>query len=328
MNHQDLPVIAITMGDPNGIGPETIVHVLAEWDVEAIPVVVGDKKILLQVEGEAGLFPVSKRDKLPVRIVDLSDRFPHQLHWGEVSPSGGRVCFAYLQEAVQMAMAGQADAIVTAPISKEAVHLADVPYIGHTEMLQSLTGTSEALTMFQVGRLRVFFLTRHLSLAEAVKEVKYASVLNALQNMEYYLRILGVEKPRLAVAALNPHAGDGGLLGKEEEQEISPAVQAAREHGIDASGPYPADSVFWFAHQGNYDGVLSLYHDQGHIATKCIDFHGTVSITLGLPFIRTSPDHGTAFDIAGTGKANPKSLKEAAHWAATYAKRYKQVFLT
>jgi len=320
----NLPVIAITMGDPNGVGPEIVVRALAEWDLAAFPLVVGDRKIIREAELVTGLSLERKSEKPPFRIVDMSDRVPHRLCWGQVSSSGGLACFAYLQEAVRLAMTGEADALVTAPINKEAVHLAGVPFIGHTEMLQELSGAHDAFTMFQVDGLRVFFLTRHVPLAEAVEGVKRDAVLALIQKMDQYLRILGVKDPRLAVAALNPHAGDGGLLGSEEEQEIAPAVKTAQERGLNAFGPYPADSVFWFAHQGRYDGVLSLYHDQGHIATKCIHFHGTVSVTLGLPFIRTSPDHGTAFDIAGTGQASPQSLIEAARWAAVYAKHYRQ----
>ena len=322
-----LPVIAITLGDPGGIGPEIIVQTIRDWKFPATPLVIGDQKVLKQAEritktsinwqkfsesiSEPGLY-----------LFDCNNVDSSSFQWGKISSQSGQCSFEYLQTAIQLALKGQVDAVVTAPISKEALHLAAVPFIGHTEIFKELTKSSVALTMFQLDQLRVFFLTRHLSLSEAVKEVKREKIYKFLLVMDQYLNSIGLFSARIAVAALNPHGGENGLLGREEIEEIWPAIEEARNAGIDVKGIYPADSVFWFAQQGRFDAVLSLYHDQGHIATKCLDFYGTVSVTLGLPFIRTSPDHGTAFDIAGQGKANPRSMIESCRWAVKYAFAY------
>ncbi|HSV32357.1 MAG TPA: 4-hydroxythreonine-4-phosphate dehydrogenase PdxA [Atribacteraceae bacterium] len=325
----NIPVVALTMGDPNGIGPEIIVKTLRSWDFPAKPLVIGDRMVLREAERLTG--PAISweegdwnRESLAPAYIDISDKTPHLLEWGTVRASAGLSAFQSIKKAIELAREGLVDAISTAPINKEALHQAEVPFIGHTEIFQELTGSDRALTMFQVKDLRVFFLTRHLSLSRAIEEVRREPVIRFLKDMYGYLRRLGLAAPRIAVAALNPHAGEGGLIGREEQDELEPAVAEARRHGMEVSGPYPADSIFWFAYQGKYDAVLSLYHDQGHIATKCIDFYGTVSVTLGLPFIRTSPDHGTAFDLAGKGTANEHSMKEACRWASRYALSYRE----
>ncbi|MBC7239456.1 MAG: 4-hydroxythreonine-4-phosphate dehydrogenase PdxA, partial [Chloroflexi bacterium] len=229
----------------------------------------------------------------------------------KISVKAGRASAKYIEKAVELASLREVDAIATAPINKEAWKLADVPHIGHTEMLGDLTGVRDPLTMFQVKDLRIFFLTRHVSLRKACDMVKKERVLDYIERCTKALKALGIENPRLAVAALNPHGGEHGLFGDEEMKEIEPAVKEAQKRGFNAYGPLPADSVFWACLSGKYDAVLSLYHDQGHIAAKTLDFHRTVSITLGLPFLRTSVDHGTAMDIAGQGIANPISMIEA-----------------
>lgn len=321
------PVLAITMGDPGGVGPEIVVGTLKNFDLQAEALVIGDRRVLAEAERILGVTIPWKEAHFPLEgkgpfLLDLANVDMDAFSWGKVSAMGGRASFAYISKAVEIVLSGFADALVTAPVSKEALHAASIPYIGHTEILEALTKAQEALTMFQVGNLRVFFFTRHVSLKEAVARVKKESLVQFTKLVFTYLGALGVRSPRVAVAALNPHAGEGGLLGREEEEEIRPAVAALQKEGYDVSGPYPADSVFFFAFQGRFDAVISLYHDQGHIATKCLDFYRTVSVTLGLPFIRTSPDHGTAFDIAGKGIARFESMYEACRVAASYAPLY------
>jgi len=325
--------IVITIGDPAGIGPEIVIKSLARWNIDAQPVVVGDRWLLKRVEELCGVSlswqeitsgsgPSEIQTNLPL-IVDPKILPRDFSSWGKVSPEGGKASFKYLRTAVELIKRGEAQALVTAPLNKEALHAAKVPFIGHTEILKELTASQEAFTMFQTDSLRVFFFTRHLPLVAAIQKITRNGLLSFLKKMNAYLQKLGLSNPRIAVAALNPHAGEGGLLGKEELEIISPAIREAQKLGINAQGPFPADSVFFFAWQGSHDAVLSLYHDQGHIATKCINFFKTVSVTLGLPFIRTSPDHGTAYDIAWSGKANPESMYEACQIAAQYAKTYR-----
>ncbi|MEN3185088.1 MAG: 4-hydroxythreonine-4-phosphate dehydrogenase PdxA [Atribacterota bacterium] len=320
------PVLALTMGDPAGVGPEIVVKTIASWDIEAIPLVVGDGGVLERAQKVSGItvhwqearFPVQGDGPLLLHLGNVDPSFS----FGKITPEMGRASYEYIERATMLALEKKVQGIVTAPINKEALYQAGIPFIGHTEILQSLSGVDQALTMFQVGTLRVFFLTRHLSLKEAIENVKKEALVSFGEKMVLYLRLLGISVPRIAVAALNPHAGEGGLLGREEIEEIMPAVKELRKRGYQVSGPYPADSVFFFASQGNFDAVLSLYHDQGHIATKCLDFYRTVSVTLGLPFIRTAPDHGTAFDIAGRGIARYESMYEASRVAAHYALFY------
>jgi len=221
-------------------------------------------------------------------------------------------------------MSGEADAVATAPINKEALHAAGVPYLDHTEALAALANAPNPLTMFVVRNLRIFFLTRHVSLARACSDITRSDVSNGLVQVEAALDRFGISQARIAVAALNPHGGEGGMFGDEEITQIRPGVRDAREQGVDAFGPVPADAVFHLALDGQYDAVLSLYHDQGHIAAKTLDFERTVSITAGLPFVRSSVDHGTAFDIAGTGLASSVSMEEAIKSASEYAIRLKR----
>ncbi|MEI6158163.1 MAG: 4-hydroxythreonine-4-phosphate dehydrogenase PdxA, partial [Atribacterota bacterium] len=287
------PILALTMGDPGGVGPEIVVHTIYQWPFSAVLVVIGDRRVLKLAEEVIGVridwkpFTEILQGPGPY-LIDCSNVDMKSFQWGQMVPSSGQASFDYIQKSIDLQQKGVVDGVVTAPISKEALHQAGIPFIGHTEIFQELTGSLEALTMFQVDTLRVFFLTRHLSLSRAVQEVKKETVTRFLLSMDHYLKRLGLSHAIVAVAALNPHGGEGGLLGMEEKEEISPAIQELCERGMKVSGPFPADSVFWFAHEGRFDAVLSLYHDQGHIATKGIDFYGTVSVTLGLPFIRTS----------------------------------------
>ena len=223
---------------------------------------------------------------------------------------------------MEYALKGEINAIATAPINKKAVNMAGSKHLGHTEILAALCGVEEPLTMFWVKDMKIFFLTRHVPLIEAIKAVKKDKIVSMTIKVERALRWLRIEKPRIAIAALNPHASDDGLMGSEEIEEVIPAVKELQGMGLNVVGPVPADSVFHKALEHEYDAVLSLYHDQGHIAAKTLDFYGAVAVTLGLPFIRTSVDHGTAYDIAWRGIANPRSLIEAIKLAAKLSKIY------
>jgi len=315
------PVVAVTIGDPAGIGPEIVVRALAQDAVQRSvqALVVGDRWVLeraMEVTGTTLEFSPAG----PVRLLDLAN-VDHRLQWGKIQATAGAAAGQFIEHAVQETLAGRADALATAPINKEALWRAGYRYLGHTEMLGALTGSPDPLTMFAVRNMRIFFLTRHMSLREAVAEVKRDRLAAILPRIVGELRTLGFDRPRIAVAALNPHAGEGGALGKEDLEEIAPAVQDARGQGWQVDGPVPADAVFAQALDGRYDAVLALYHDQGHIAAKTLDFHGAVSVTLALPFIRTSVDHGTAFDIAGKGLARAESMAAAILMAGDLAKR-------
>lgn len=317
-----LNVVAIPIGDPAGVGPEIVLRSLAgnkAWG--GVPVVVGDMSVLKAV-----------RDKLniPVRLSAVSDtedlnvpegsvpvfdtgvvRDVSELRVGEVSALAGKASVSYIQKAVDLCLSGRASGIATTPINKEALKAGGFHYIGHTEMLAEMTNIEKSYTMFMVDRLKILFHSRHLSLADAIKSLTVEGVSDSLKTAQKCLVSIGEEAGSIALAALNPHASDGGLFGNEERDVLIPAVGMARGNGVNAVGPVPADSVFYFALQGRYDVVVSLYHDQGHIASKTYDFYRTVSVTFGLPFIRTSVDHGTAFDIAWKGIANPVSMEEA-----------------
>lgn len=326
------PRIAITMGDPAGIGPEIVLQALEDQEVLAAsrPLVIGDLGVLEQARafygahGKIRVVTESEDGKYisgTVDLIDLGNVDVGSLKMGVVSGMGGQAAFEYIEKAAELASSKKVDAIATGPINKESLKAAKVDFIGHTEILAALTGVDEPLTMFQVHSMRVFFLSRHVPLREACELVTKERVLTHIRRCLEALHELGVAEGILAVAALNPHSGEHGLFGDEEVKQIEPAVQEARRQGYRVVGPVPADSVFHQAHQGKYSAVLSLYHDQGHIATKTLDFEKTISITLGLPFLRTSVDHGTAFDIAGTGKASAISMKEAILLAANYVRK-------
>ncbi|WP_370295716.1 4-hydroxythreonine-4-phosphate dehydrogenase PdxA [Rossellomorea marisflavi] len=323
-------IIAIPMGDPAGIGPEITVKSLASEKIyeECKPVVVGDASVLRKAIAitQTGLEintienpEDGKFEHGTIDVIDLQNIDIEEMQYGEVQAQCGKAAFEYIQHTVKLATEGSVQAMATTPINKESLKAAKVPYIGHTEMLESLTNTKDPLTMFQVRNMRIFFLTRHLSLKDAIDQMTKERVKDYLIRCDKALQRLGVEKRHFAVAGLNPHSGENGLFGMEEVNEIKPGIEAAVAEGISAVGPVPADSVFFQALQGKYDAVLSLYHDQGHIAAKMTDFHKTISITNGLPFLRTSVDHGTAFDIAGKNIASSESMEECIHLAAQYA---------
>ena len=327
------PFIGITMGDPAGVGPEVIVKALTNSEIFDFckPIIIGSHEVIKDAIRVCGLelhlnrvtdsFNSEYQDK-SANILDLGKIELKDLKRGRISEKCGRAAYQYVEKAVSLAMDGRIKAVATAPVNKEALKLAGVPYIGHTEMLQGLTGVEDPLTMFQVDSLRIFFLSRHISLIKAIVSISSDKVYEAIIRSHKALARLGVEDPVLAVAALNPHGGEHGMFGDEESQHIEPGVNKARSAGYRVEGPVPADSVFHFALQGRYDGVISLYHNQGHIAAKMHDFERTVSITNGLPFLRTSVDHGTAFDIAGKGIASGTSMYEAIKLAAEYSRYY------
>jgi 4-hydroxythreonine-4-phosphate dehydrogenase len=316
------PVIGVTMGDPTGIGPEIVVKALSKPTLRALcrPIVIGDLAVLRQTASQNGItvdmnpamLPFGQPTSRPsIEVVNLGNVDWQRSRVGQVSQAAGRASIEYVEVGVQHALNGELDALVTAPINKAAIRLAGCPFIGHTELLGALAGIEDPLTMFWVQGVRIFFLTRHLPLRTALDAITEVKIVNHVERIGSELHRWGLTSPVIAIAALNPHASDGGLVGTEERAEIAPAVAALQSRGVRAVGPIAADTIFHNAFQGKYDAVLSLYHDQGHIAAKTVDFHGTVSVTLGLPFIRTSVDHGTALDIAGEGKADPTSLEEA-----------------
>lgn len=324
---QAKPIIAVTIGDPAGVGPETVVKAVATGVVQqaCLPLIFGDLAVLdraVQVTGVDLAFraiesPQEVAEQDAIAVVDLhagGENAPI----GKISREGGLAAFSAIERAVSYCLHGEAIAVATAPINKESLREAGVPYLDHTAILKGLTGASSALTMFMTGALRVFFMTRHLPFREIAWHITRQNIASYTRECASQMRRLGFPQPKLAVAALNPHGGEHGMFGDEEIKEIAPAIAELRREGLDVSGPIPADAVFHLAKEGEYDAVISLYHDQGHIATKTLDFYRTVSLTLALPFLRTSVDHGTAFDIAGTGKANELSMVEAILAAANY----------
>lgn len=327
------PTIAIPLGDPAGVGPEIVVKALADESLYNVcsPLVVGDRKVvakaldLCSVSAELKVIgdPAEGRYKKDtIDLVDLDNVDMTALVMGEPQAMCGRAAFEYIERSVELALNRAVEAVATTPINKESLRAGDIPQIGHTEILADLTDTHDPLTMFEVHGMRVFFLSRHVSLREACDMVTKERVLDYIIRCTQALRKLGVEAGTMAVAGLNPHGGEHGLFGREEMDHVEPAIEEARQLGYDVEGPIGADSVFHFALTGRYNSVLSLYHDQGHIATKTLDFERTIAITNGLPFLRTSVDHGTAFDIAGTGEASAVSMIEAIKLAAKYAPYY------
>ncbi|MBS7641037.1 MAG: 4-hydroxythreonine-4-phosphate dehydrogenase PdxA [Candidatus Bathyarchaeia archaeon] len=333
MNSLARPVVGITIGDPAGIGPEISIKALLEKSIfnECMPILVGDLSVLEEVNRRLSLganFRVidfleeargiaGRIEVIDAKSVDVKD-----ITVGAASATSGRASILYIKMAVEHALRGKINAIATAPINKKAINMAGSEHIGHTEILAALCGVRDPLTMFYVRGLRIFFLTRHAPLAEAIKAVKKERIIEATLRINKALGWIGIHNPRIAIAALNPHAGEDGLIGDEEIREIIPAIKELRDMGLNVVGPLPADSIFHQSLERGYDAILSLYHDQGHIAAKTLDFYGTVAVTLGLPFIRTSVDHGTAYDIAWRGLASPKSLIEAIKLAARLSKIY------
>ena len=325
------PAIAITMGDPCGIGPEVVIKALADSRVYAScrPLVIGNTFAMRQAVQATGRpldinetgDPVNAgRNPAVVDVVDIHNLNPEDITVGQISVPCGKAAMEWVTKAGELALAGIVDGIATAPLNKEAASLAGFQSIGHTELLQELAGAKTVPTMLLSKNLRVVHLTTHRSLRVACDYVKQERILEFLQLTHDTFVKWGFPRPRLAAAGLNPHNSDGGLLGNEEAEEIAPAVNAARERGIDAVGPIPADSVFPQAIEGRYDVVLAMFHDQGHIPVKVYGFEESVTANLGLPFVRTSVDHGTAFDIAGQGIAQHVSMLESIRLAVELAR--------
>jgi 4-hydroxythreonine-4-phosphate dehydrogenase len=326
------PVIAITMGDAAGVGPEVVVKALTHAEIyETLrPLVVGDAARLRKAAEICGvtveIHPVDGPDAATFKpgTIDTVDLglIPGDLPFGQLSPVAGDAAFRYVERAVALAVAGDADAICTAPLNKEALHAGGHVYPGHTEILADLTGTPEVSMMLSAPTLRVVHCTTHVGLVDAVERIDAGLVERTIRRGHGTLVRSGIPAPRIAVCGINPHAGENGLFGHgEEESKVAPGVAAARADGIDANGPLPADTVFFRAVRGDFDLVVAMYHDQGHCPVKVLGLESGVNITVGLPVVRTSVDHGTAFDIAGTGTADERSMLEALRQAAELAPR-------
>jgi 4-hydroxythreonine-4-phosphate dehydrogenase len=325
------PAIAITMGDPCGIGPEVVVKALVEPGVYDLcrPLVVGNVYAMEQAVRLTGLPLTIRESSDPAAaglvpgvadVLDIHNLNPEDITVGEISVACGQAAMEWVSKAGQLAMDGVVHGLATAPLNKEAASLAGYESIGHMELLQELSGAKTVATMLMAKNLRVVHLTTHRSLRLACDYVKKDRILEFLELTNRSFVEFGFPKPSIGVAALNPHGSDGGLLGDEEAQEIGPAVESARSLGINAVGPVPADVVFHQAIQGRYDAVLAMFHDQGHIPVKVYGFEESITANLGLPFVRTSVDHGTAFDIAGKGIAAHLSMLESIRLAVALAK--------
>ncbi len=327
------PIIAIPMGDPAGIGPEIVVKALDNKEVlnAAHCVVIGDRKVmedairftssglaikLIQKPGEgdykAGI----------LNLIDLDNVDMEEFKIGQVSGMCGKAAYEYIAKSIELANNKEVAAVATTPINKESLKAGHINFIGHTEIFGELTGTKDPLTMFEVHGMRVFFLTRHVSLRKACDLVTKDRIKDYVKRCKEVLEKLGVTEGTMAIAGLNPHSGEHGLFGDEEVNHVTPAVEELQAEGYDVVGPIGADSVFHMALKGHFNSVLSLYHDQGHIATKTLDFERTIAITGGMPILRTSVDHGTALDIAGKGIASEVSMVEAILLGAKYSANF------
>jgi 4-phospho-D-threonate 3-dehydrogenase / 4-phospho-D-erythronate 3-dehydrogenase len=324
---ENRPLIAITMGDPSGIGPEIIVKGLTTSPDFCRTVVIGDAAWLQQHASQwapqLSIHPIKDLDdaRNEPGVLDVMDlhNIPENLYMGRATPEGGKAAVEYIRKAVELATSHQVHAITTAPINKEAMHLAGFKYPGHTEMLADFTHTPEVALMLAGGSLRVVLTTTHVPLSEVRDLLTRDRILKTIRLTHQWLTQVGIEQPSIAVTGLNPHSGDGGIFGNEEIETILPAIEAAQKENIKVDGPFSADALFGRIHEASYDAVITMYHDQGMIPIKMASMDRAVNITLGLPIIRTSVDHGTAFDIAGCGIAKPDSLLEALKVAATLA---------
>ncbi len=317
-----LPRIVLTMGDPAGIGPEIVLKALADPEVAALAhwTIAGDRRILHLASEQTGVpAPAAGHvHDLPV----LGDLATFQT--GQMTAACGAAAVEYVRHATQMCLRGEADAMVTAPVNKEAVALGGRHFSGHTEYIADLCGVSTARMLLASDKLCTIHVSTHVALREACK-LDRVRIEETIDVGHEAMRLLGFDKPRIAVCGLNPHAGEHGLFGDEDEQFILPAIEAARARGIACSGPHAGDTVFLQAVRGAYDLVVAMYHDQGHIPMKLIDFEGGVNISLGIPIIRTSVDHGTAFNIAGKNQADARSMKQAMNMAVRMANTRRQM---
>lgn len=311
--------IAVTMGDPAGIGPEIIVKALSEGELNGAPaVVVGCLETLRRVMAQGKIPQIELKEITAVaqarfvpgtiNVLDEPLADPQALQPGKVQAQAGDLAYRCVRRATELAMAGEVHAIATAPLNKEALHSAGHLYPGHTELLAQLTNSKDYAMVLYTDRLKVIHVTTHIALRKFLDTLNQPRVETVIGMADTFLRRVGYTHPRIAVAGVNPHAGENGLFGDEEIQIVGPAIQAMKAKGIDAYGPCPPDTVYLQCYEGQYDMVVAMYHDQGHIPLKLLGFYDGVNITAGLPFIRTSADHGTAFDIAWTGKAKSESM--------------------
>ena len=327
--------IAVPIGDPAGVGPEIVAKSAASREVSEVAncVIVGNREVMenaIKITGEDLKINVIEeveegeyREGI-LNLIHIDNMDMSQFAFGKVSGMCGKAAYDYIEKSIELANRGKVDAVATTPINKESLRAGGIDFIGHTEIFGALTHTEDPLTMFETNGLRVFFLTRHVSLREMLDMIKKDRIIDYVKRCTEALEKLGVTDGVMAIAGLNPHSGEHGLFGWEEVEEIAPAVEELKKQGYHVEGPIGADSVFHQAAQGKYNSVLSLYHDQGHIATKTLDFEKTIAITNGMPILRTSVDHGTAFDIAGKGVVSAVSMIEAILLAAKYAPNFKR----
>ncbi|RKO65792.1 4-hydroxythreonine-4-phosphate dehydrogenase PdxA [Desulfofundulus salinus] len=331
------PLVAITMGDPAGVGAEISLKAASSTQLSDMAriLILGSGPVLEYYRKLLKIsFPL-KEIKTPeqyeegyINFISVNKLSLSDFEAGKVSPVCGRAAYEYLEVGVKLALEGKISAIATAPINKEALHKAGLDYSGHTEILARLTGAADYAMMLVSGTLRIIHVSTHVALKKACELVKKERVYKVIKLADKAVKALGIPAPRIAVAGLNPHAGEGGLFGREEREEIRPGIEKAREEGVQVSGPLPPDTVFLKAYKGHYDAVVAMYHDQGHIPVKILGFETGVNITVGLPIIRTSVDHGTAFDIAGRGIADERSMVEAVKIAVKLNQGCRKVTVT
>ena len=321
-------MLGITMGDPSGIGPEIIVKALADMSPEerATAAVVGNVDCLRRADAIVGAGLTYNTATLKVApgevpVVHVPSAGIESLKVGELSAAGGEAAYRYIEKAVSLALANDIAVIVTAPLNKGALHAAGHHFDGHTELLATLTNTKQSWMLLASEKLSALHVSTHCSLRVATERATTQRVLDTIRTGHKHYVSLGIANPRIAVAGINPHCGEGGIFGREEIEQINAAVELARAEGIDAKGPISGDTVFYRATRGEFDLVIAQYHDQGHIPTKLIAFDTTVNVTLGLPIRRASVDHGTAFDIAGTGRADHTNMQAAIAYARRMAAR-------
>lgn len=327
------PLIAVTMGDPAGIGPEVIIKALSLAEISRLarPVVIGDAKVLKNAMKIAKSSPLIINEIKRVdqgnfqngiiNILDMDNVEISKLKIGKISAEAGRASIKYVERAIDLAIDKKVHAIATGPINKESIRKAGYKFSGHTELLASRTKTNNTAMMFLSDSIRVMLVTTHIPLSQVTKDLDKKRIVNVIKLADKELTKLLGKSPKIGVAGVNPHAGEGGLFGSEEVKIIKPAVEEAKKAGIDVKGPISADAIFYLANIGMFDIVIAMYHDQGLIPLKLLSFNRSVNVTVGLPIIRTSVDHGTGFDIAGKGWANPGSMVQAIKVAAIMANK-------